>query len=195
MIEHIPWRGPDYGTSFSGQKLAIVGYSHYLQPHDVDDNQFSIDTVKGVLAKKWDLFFFNQIAGYFGKDLHFWNDVVFFNFLPSCIGYEEEKFHHGTSEQVAFAKDRVLRIITSEKPDKLLVFTHKGWEGFPQTNEEKLGDPTIPLGKSYPAQFRWGNYDLDDHHAIAFGLRHPQGAKPDVMRRAVSEIMGMKKGR
>lgn len=123
-------------------------------------------------------------------DLDFWNRVVFFNFLPDCVGDENEKFKDGTPDQIKLGKLRVLRITRELKPHKMIVFTYKGWEAFPSTDEETTGlGGTTPLGESYPPKFRWGTYCFDGQTTTAFGLRHPQGANGELMRRAVSTIM------
>ncbi len=180
MVEHTPWRGPSYKTGIGGQKLAIVGYSHYLQPDDTDDDDFTRQVIiKDVLDRKRDLFFFNQIAGYFGMDLDFWQHVIFFNFLPACIGFVEDKFREGTPHQLALGKVRALKVINDEKPDKVFVFTKKGWLAFPPTDQ------------SFPPEFRWGTYQLSGHPVTACGLRHPQGADGEMMRKAVGTVMAM----
>jgi hypothetical protein len=195
MIEHTHWRGPTYCMGVGGQKLAIVGYSHYLQRGATDDNNCTTQTVKDVLDGGYSLAFFNLIAGYFGMDLEFWNHVVFFNFLPTCIGFEDDKFREGTAEQTELGKVRALKVMNAEKPDKVLVFTQKGWHAFPKTDEEtaKLGG-TTPLGDSFPPEFRWGTYRLSGYSVTACGLRHPQGADGQTMRQAVRTIMAMPQG-
>ena len=193
MVEHTPWRGPSYKTGIGGQKLAIVGYSHYLQTDDTDDDDFTRQViVEDVLNRKRDLFFFNQIAGYFGMDLDFWNHVVFFNFLPACIGCVDDKFREGTPHQLALGKARALKVFNDEKPDKVFVFTKKGWLAFPPTHEETAElDGTRPLGELFPPEFRWGTYQLSSHPVTACGLRHPQGADGEMMRKAVAKVMAM----
>jgi hypothetical protein len=191
MIDHDYWRGNTYSQGIGGQKLAVVGYSHYREQHEVDYDDFTKDTIKEVLSGK-NIGFFRSIAGYFGRKTDFWEDAIFFNFIPDCIGTSDQKFLWGTKEQNRRGKERLLRIIGLEKPDILIAFTTKGWRSFPSTEEEKptsaIGN-TIPLGASFSREFRWGTYRVDGHTVIAAGLRHPQGAHSDAMGRAVREIL------
>lgn len=43
----------------------------------------------------------------------------------------EEKYHDGTPDQIERAKARVLRILGEHKPDKVFVFTTRGWRHLP----------------------------------------------------------------
>jgi hypothetical protein len=191
MIEHNYWTGSNYKKGIADQRLMIVGYSHYRAAHEVDHANFTIDTIDLVLSEN-SIPFFRSIAGYFGRDADFWDEVIFFNFIPNVIGTSEQKFLWGTKDQVGRGRERALKIMNTERPDKLIAFTTKGWRSFPPTDEEKptaaLGN-TIPLGASFPREYRWGTYRFDEHKVTAVGLKHPQGAHADTMGRAVREAL------
>ncbi len=52
-----------------------------------------------------------------------------------------------------------MRILRKEKPDKVFVFTRKGWNQCPETEEQKSGGRRVQL-KSNPRD-TWGTYDMD----------------------------------
>jgi hypothetical protein len=191
MIEHNYWRGSNYQKGIGGQKLMIVGYSHYRDAREDDYADFTIDTIKEVLSEN-KIQFFRSIAGYFDGAVEFWEDVIFFNFIPDVVGTSQQKFLWGTKDQVKRGKERAVKIMNKERPNKLIAFTTKGWRSFPPTDQEKptaaLGN-TIPLGSSFPREFRWGTYRFDEHTVTAVGLKHPQGAHADTMGRAVREVL------
>lgn len=190
-FEHHHWRGPGYHDVPAGQRLAIVGYSHYRQRTEDDFPDFTRWVIENdVLSGSRNIAFFKQIAGYFDGDTDFWNQVIFFNFIPYCIGTDEDRYEDGSRYQIEAGQQRVLRILEEEKPDKLLVFTTKGWRDFPATAEESDGYPGNPqLGAEFPPEFRSGTYRINGHTTRAYGLRHPQGANRELMTKAVESIM------
>ncbi len=192
MIEHIPWRGQNYKLGIGGQRIAIVAYSHHRKRDEDDHDGFTENVVRDVISGKLkgDALF-SQVMGYFGYDDKetFWNLVMFFNFLPDCIGVNDQRYERGAEEQIQRGKERFLRIIREkEPPHKVLVFTRRGWDVFPRTSQEEAGKARIPLGTNFP-KFSWGTYTHDDHIVMAFGLRHPQGASGQLMRVAVQHIL------
>lgn len=191
MIEHKPWIGSNYEEGIDGERIAIVGHSHY---GDADDELLTCTILQGVIEDNEALGFFTSIRTYFGYLSHaeFWNRVMFFNYLPRCVGTASERFAVGSAEQIEVAKSRFVRLLKDEHPAKVFVFTNsdgKGWQTFPKTDQEKAGGQTLPL-KGFSG-FRWGTYTVEGHVAMAFGLRHPQGADGNLMRRAVEHILTM----
>lgn len=190
MIEHNYWMGKNYSDEANRPKIGIVGFSHYYQSGSADSLNFTVATVDEIASGKTSLAFFTQIASYFDRDSDFWNWVVFFNLLPDCVGSEEEKYGGGSGDQLELGRARALRIMSEAKPDKLLVFTYKGWNAFPPTAEDEDGTGgTKPLGDKFPPEFRWGTYKMQDHVVTACGLRHPQGANSELMKAAVRAAM------
>ena len=191
MIEHKPWKGPKRELGIDGQRVAIVGYSHYRNAKDADNEQFTICVVRNVLSgqQRGDSLF-AAIPGYFGfKDrIEFWKRVWFFNFIPECIGTDEEKYATGSPDQIKRAGERFRRILQKERIQKAFVFTTKGWRHCPYTDEEKKGKDCASLGHGFD-DVTWGNYTLGARKVLAFGFRHPQFAPKEHMRAAVSEAL------
>jgi hypothetical protein len=191
-IEHTPWR-PKRLKEVAGQRIAIVGYSHHRRHCDLDRANFTNEVIQGVIAGELDFSFFNSIRDYFGYESHedFWNRVLFFNFLPNCIGMSSDKFGRGTHEQTELAKSRVLRILSANKPSKVFVFTRKGWCDFPPTIEEQTGHRCRPLveGSKEPS---WGTYHFGESRVLACGFRHPQGAQRESLREQVHSFLNMR---
>jgi hypothetical protein len=136
MIEHKHWRRFSQ-KGIQGQHIAIVGYSHYG-----DVSKDSSDFTKWALNKfvsddPIGERFFPPIQGYFGYEGRpdFWNRVDFFNFIPQCFP-SANKFASGGKDLVERARSRFLNILSVEKPDKVFVFTRKGWNQCPNTLEE-----------------------------------------------------------
>lgn len=81
------------------------------------------------------------------------------------------------------AKGRFKRILDECRPNKVLVFTKKGLPDIEVTFRNSL--------ESAP-QFKWGWVETSAWKAPVFGLRHPQGAKKQLMTAAVQEILGLR---
>jgi hypothetical protein len=184
MIEHAAWRGTDYcKTGIDGQRIAIVGYSHWHSAGEEDRPEKTNEIVGRVVSGEYKIQFFTQIRNYFSYADHesFWHRVLFFNFLPNFVGDPNDRYSHGTEEQRSLGRARFARIIREEQPNKLFIFTSRHWV---------FGDA---MGRSQFDQispkFSWRAYDVEGHSAKAFFLRHPQGASRALMRRAVECIM------
>ncbi|HVH82053.1 MAG TPA: hypothetical protein VM782_21830 [Stellaceae bacterium] len=187
MIEHCEWVDDRlYNAGINGQRIAIVGYSHYLKEGSEDSRSVTKDTINDVIRGRR-FSFFSSISAYFG-DPDVWKKVLFFNFLPNAIGYREDRYKVGDKRQLERARIRVTRLIDQYSPNKLLVFTRKGWSEFPKTQQESKGEL---LSLSTCPSFTWGSYRSSRCHTMGFGLRHPQYAPTDVMISAVSEILSM----
>ena len=180
LIEHLAHVGSDYRSGFNGQRVAVVGYSHWLGEEEEETANCTRLCVQQVVCGKWRIRFFSQIKSYFGYERHeqFWRKVLFFNYLPNCVGGASQRFHNGTPEQISHAQERFLRLISTGRPHKIFVFTSRRW-AFP-------GGPSNPepLGNEFPGFSRRAYY-AGGHAATTFFLRHPQGARSELMRQAV----------
>jgi hypothetical protein len=187
VIEHKHWtRKSDEGIQ--GQNIAIVGYSHYRKEQDeADSSRFTHSVMRSYLSgdQKMGAKFFPPIQRYFGFEDRkaFWNRVHFFNFIPECFP-SANKFASADIELKKRAQTRFKKILSIEKPDKVFVFSRKGWNQCPDTPEE-----TQPL-KSNPRD-TWGTYDLGGHTILACGFRHPLYADFEGMHLAVQEFLKM----
>jgi len=192
MIQHIPWHGPHYQEGIEGQRICIVGYSHPWGRGGKDSPNATKQIVSGVINGTEKIRFFSQVRRYFGfeDNAAFWNRVIFFNYIPECVGGPDDRYKRGTAEQVKHAKARFLSLIQRDRPHKVLVFTKQGWSTFPATREEEATgkNPPVLSLKRFPDSSR-GTYDAGGHIVMAFGLRHPQYANSLLMRRAVRQIL------
>ena len=186
-IDHRPWIGERYWSQPKGHRHLIAGFSHNgpFSPAVKDDPAFTEQTV-AELGIGGEHPFFNSIAGYFNEQpATFWSGVAFFNTLPSTVG--EDRYAFGTSEQLAAVKPRVLRVIAETKPDRIFVFTSKGWNKMWPDYTGRITDGTLRvLGTG---EVDYGTYSHSDGEAIAFGFRHPQYARVDDMKELVSAAL------
>ena len=195
MVEHIAWVGPNYAQGISGQKVAIAGYSHWGD--EPDHNEFTLQCIANVKSGTWNIRFFNAIQEYFrsGSRADFWDSVLFFNFVPSSVGGGEQRYADAGPEQRVAGQERVLRLLKEHRPNKLIVFSRGGWDGFPPTLEEQEGMQCLPLGDGSPPAFTWGRYShspVQNSKTIAVGLRHPQYASTAIMQAAVTSAMALR---
>jgi hypothetical protein len=181
MIEHKPWRGRKRKLGISGQRIAIVGYSHHRDPKYADNDQFTKVVVRKFLSgdlKRNALF--STVPGYFGYNnredrKEFWNRVWFFDLIPECIGTDDHKYDTAGPDSVERAKRRFMRILSEEPIQKVFVFTTKGWRTRPYTDEENDGKECAMLTPGRK-DVTWGTYTIGRRKILAFGFHHPQGA-------------------
>lgn len=197
MIEHKVWRGPNWKQGIKGQRIAIMGYSHHRDPKHVDNNQFTIGVVSKFLND--DLArnaIFTTIPGYFGYSdrAEFWNSVWFFNFIPECIGTDNEKYATASPDQIERAQKRFMKILQKEAIQKVFVFTKKGWCNCPYTDEEKKDKDCASLSPDSEKDVTWGKYSIGKRKVLAFGFRHPQFASKMRMKLAVGRALSKKVG-
>ena len=192
-ILHKPWIGPNYKDS--AEKVAILGYSHYLgEGHDYDD--MTTDIVNSITdethidhATNKRIPFFTKISGFFrGKDqASFWNDVIFMNFVTEAVGQRGEKYNWASHEMAVAGSERVFDVLIKNNVEKLFVFSAKAWVGLPTTILEKKD---VSLGTTNPHGF---NVFVKAPKTIAFHLRHPQNAKPEELKKLGEAVeLGMK---
>jgi hypothetical protein len=188
MIEHKPWEGPNYKDGVNGQRVAIVGHSHHGDCVDTDN--FTLEVMAEVINGRKSYKFFDQIRDYFGfqDSAEFWSRVVFFNYLPDCVGTDEERYAYGTKDQLDRARDRFLRLLEEYHPQKVFVFTKEMWKELPESREEA---PNNPSGEIKCDGFSWCTYDADGQIVMAFGLPHPERAPKEPTRQAVQRILAM----
>jgi hypothetical protein len=164
-----------------------------LAEGEKDSRGLTKQVIAGMIDGSCDFKFFNQIRAYFGfEDNAFWNHILFFNFLSECVGSPDERYKRDTPGQEKNANDRFLNIIKKERPHKVLVFTKRGWSTLPPCREEVDGQDLRALNRENFPGFHFGTYDVSGHIVTAFGLRHPQGASHELMRRAVQHIVKRK---
>jgi len=193
MIEHTPWVGSAYEQGLDGQKIAIVGYSHWLSDGEPDSPNVTIDVISRVVSGEYDdIAFFRLVREYFGNDdaSEFWKKVMFMNFVPEAIGTGDDRYESASGPDQIRGQQRFLKLMKEHSPDKILVFTTKGWTQLPRLREESPPGKAKPLGAEFPAM-SWGTYEGDLRPMMAFGLRHSQFARGEMMRRAVRFIMDM----
>jgi hypothetical protein len=191
QIEHEPWL-PKNDDRVEGQKIAIVGYSHYVDGSD--RSSLTNEVVQCVVDREYNFRFYKAIQGYFGfaDPADFWNRVIFFNFLPDAVGPRSEKYAAGKTEQLERGRERFLRIINSEKPEKVFVFTSKGWRAFPETTVEEIsGGVCTPLLED-EKEPNWGTYMAGDQRVLVCGFRHPQFSKGEDMRTQVQAFLKLR---
>lgn len=180
--EHKPYIGDAYDSQPAGSKLLIVGFSHHDEnnPKEEDHPDLTERVVRDH-AMKGGIRFFDAIAEYFGEQrTAFWSRVAFANTLGTRV--ENNRYSGGTLEQRAAVPGRVVSLIEQLKPDRIFVFTTKGWRLWPDYTG-KLKDGTLFVDGVGEADC--GTYTHPDGEAIAFGFRHPQWAKTSDMRAMV----------
>lgn len=176
-VSHHHWVGSAFDHR-SGEKIAVLGYSHYLgggRDHDA----MTTDLLKSIVnndhanhSENRNTPFFKKIATVFGKDNGtFWNDVVFLNLIPNAIGGREEMYDWADHDSAVAGSTRLFEVLAKHNISKLFVFSAKAWESLPAP--VLLRD--VPLGSGSRYGF---NAFVQAPTTVAFHLRHPQFAPP-----------------
>ena len=174
LVVHEIWC-PLEGKSLDGKKIAIVGYSHYHGEGEVDRPSLTREVVESVIDGSQKHRFFTKIRDAFGFGEHkdFWERVYFFNYLPGSVGTPDKKYATGDEAQIGEAQARFLQFLEKEQPDKVFVFTRKGWTAFPEsTNEELSGSVCNVLLEG--SRSTWGTYAVGEKQVLVCGFPHPQ---------------------
>ena len=160
MVDHAPWIGSHYDKSgMREQRVAIVGYSHWLEQVWQDTDRATIDCISKVVSGRLETktTFFDRVRNCFGYDNHndFWPKVMFFEFLPDCVGGGNDRYKHGTPAQRERAVPRFLRLITNHQPNKVLIFTGFNTRSryFPPMDSKPESIQQFPM-------FKWGRTRL-----------------------------------
>jgi hypothetical protein len=199
VVEHQPSIGCEYKTAgLDGQRVAVVGYSHWSGELDGKDYaEFTKDVILGVMDGRIQRTnFFTCIRDYFGFDSHadFWSKVVFFNYLPRCVGGPDQRYAKGTKKDHSDGNVRFRRIIGECAARKVVVFSAKAWDSPMPPFDRPLKSFSVDGVEGAMRPEPCGIYLVNDHTAQAFGLHHPQGAPGHKMRMAVQRIVTFNAG-
>ena len=191
-IVHERWKGAEYTSGIQGQRIGIVGYSHWNgYPDRSDYTEFTVDVIRSVISGKGSHAFFTQIRNYFDFDDHgaFWQKVLFFNYVPRCIGGPDERFDVADESWNDSANGRFREILARDAPDKVIVFTSKGWGSLPPFDGPLHPEFDSAGLAGVILRDPCGTYDASSKPVMTFGLRHPQCAPAKVMSQAVKQIL------
>lgn len=193
-IIHNPWVGNKYKYGIDGNKIAIVGYSHWKGNEDpeVDNVDATIKDMEIISnGGRSNIQFFFKIRRYFNhQSSDFWNSVLFFNFIPNYIGAAEDRHAQGTAAQIDSGKQRFYDILHEHLPHKIFVFSRKAWDDMPPTLENSAGKTGDLILAGQPS-FKREHYFVNGQFVQAFALRHTQGALDAVMYPVVSAAMAL----
>lgn len=181
MIEHEPHVGNLYQSGIDGRRVAIVGYSHYRKPNEADTNDFTIEVVGEFQSGKHarDTLLRNVMKCFGSSDREgFWESVLFFNYIPECIGID--KYQEGTDEQKTRGNARFLRYVEKHLPHQVFVFTAKGW----QRNLKTVFADIKQMAPDFPT-YRRAVHTTGGHVTEVFALRHTNYADLNELKRAV----------
>ena len=185
MIEHAPWIGEQYATDgFDRQRLAIAGYSAWT----ADDHEgYTIESMHHVVAGRWPRArFYHDIAEAFGsRSADFYPRVMLFEFVPGSVGGADQKYAVATEAQNEHGRERLLRLTREFAPDKLVVFSSKGWRAL-QPLIAAEGAPILPLGDT---GFSYAELRSSAPGVKLIGLRHPQYASKQSMTQACAAAL------
>lgn len=190
MTDQVPWIGSLYGAGgIYGQKIAIVGQWRHVKTNAVSSEEFTINFMNEWLKTKPMNSFFSYIQNYFPSDVQadFWNRVVFFNLLPNCLNSKTDTFSKNDQSTLLRARARFCKIVESSRPDKIIVFSNSPGKGWMALREEVRNRRAV--GNGLPKEFEVGEYLSPNHSATIYGLRYPQGAPREIMRRAVGVVL------
>ncbi len=185
---------PTADWNIRGKQLAIVGYSHHLD--DDYRSEFTQELLVDVSENRRHIAFFTRISSYFGlSNQEFWPHVIYFNFLPGRIGDKDDKYKTAPADVHEAARRRVLSILSDNEIERILVFSTKAWNNFPDTDGEKSGEKCSPLfERTTESRYRVeiGTYTINGRPVLAAGFRHPERANAEEMRHAVETFMSLK---
>ncbi len=192
--EHAIWQGAKYpGTA---EKWAVLGFSHYDRDWSKPDSScagldakkagFTTQLLTQTVEGRCDLRFFRDVAKAFGAEIsearkRFWEQVVFFNYLPTCVD-AREMFRTATKAERERGNVRFCEALATYKPHRIFVFSKKAWKLMPQTEETKAGLPLRRLGVS---TYEYGTYTVGGKKLLACCLQHPTHADHSLLRQGV----------
>lgn len=198
--EHAIWQGAKYAEA--AERWAVLGFSHYDRDWSKPDSScagldakkanFTTQLLTQTVEGRCDLRFFRDLAKAFGAtDLEprkrFWEQVVFFNYLPTCVD-AHEMFRTATKAERERGNARFCQALATYKPDRVFVFSKKAWKLMPKTDEANRGEPS---GSLHVSSYEYGTYTIDTHKQLACCLQHPTHADHSLLRQGVLAFLGV----
>lgn len=183
-VVHNPWVGARYKDGVAGRSILIVGNSHWLAKDEPDSDAVTLQVLKRVVDRRYDIAFFNHVRNYFGYENHadFWPMVAFMNFAPWAVGEGERRYSALTGKMALTGKARLVDKVRELAPDLVFVFSRKIQWALPEMEYDQHALP-LPAAKiaTMPGIPR----------TRVVLMRHPQGAPKRLMTEAVSAALAL----
>ena len=178
------WKGHHYSKSILGQRLLIVGESHYTKTPGADISRtqagITLDVVQQVIEGRR-IPFFSKVASSFSQEpAEFFQRVAFYNYMQEVLDGPRQPLREA---QRVRDNDQALFFKTLQKlrPDRVLVLGKTNWRylpnKFPGDKDSLCSESNLRLklpGKLHrDEQFAYWYRTGRSHWALVGAITHP----------------------
>lgn len=129
-IEHLPWRGPAYGSE--PKRILLLGDSHYVTDSRDDSPDLTQAIVRSVRDGRRSLPFFSKVVSLFEESAYeadsrqaFWDRVAFLNYVPVVVGQNHDA--KPTRAMWQSGAPRFFRVLDELRPTHVLSLGRRQW--------------------------------------------------------------------
>ncbi len=190
----LPWVGSNYAKGINGNKIMILGESHYCESiddatenmthtiiEDLYDEASEHEPYKNTYTK-----FERAIVGHnlsFAEKKNLWNSVMFYNFVQKPMSGPRVR---PSSSDFSESSDFFMEVLDKYQPDFVLVWGNDLYNNLPRKGYQ-LDDLEIDNGDSFEV---WC-YELNSGHRVkVLKTTHPSAAfQPDYWHKVIKEFI------
>lgn len=183
-----PWISENYKNNSSGQRILILGESHYGDSNEMESN-FTIDVIKDVLdgTRCRGYIYYTKLGKLFNEKNReeIFENCAFSNLIQSFVPAPRIQ---PTREQLEEIHQVFWEILKTTKPDKVIITSLRAWEYWMPDHDYRGIKMTQIQGNERTSQV-W-KYQFEDVNCLAIGIPHPSSRNFYSYRELVQKFIG-----
>jgi hypothetical protein len=183
-----PWISENYEKNKSGQRILILGESHYGDSKEIESN-FTIDVIKDVIdgTKCRGYIYYTKLGKLFNEKNReeIFENCAFSNLVQSLLTAPRV---HPTKEQLDEIHNVFWAILKHTKPNKVIVTSLRAWQYWLPDYDQR-GIKLAQLEENGKSSQVW-KYKFEDVDCLAIGIPHPSSRNFYSYRELVQKFLG-----
>lgn len=170
-----PWVGANYEAGFRGQRVLVLGESHYQWDEQIEAYEgLTIDCVKEQLSGERSKFWTNIPIAFLGAypsladKREFWSSVAFYNYVQQFAGFGPRV--SPSKESWENSEAAFWEVLEALKPNCIIVLGYRLWDNLPSEGER--GPDVLDAPKNGRWTW-WYPIPKSESRALAYAIRHP----------------------
>jgi hypothetical protein len=175
-VHFSPWIGKNYSNGIAGNKVMVLGESHYCANPSEAIPEITQEVIKCYLNPQaefegWMNTYTKFIRALSGKEIsretstEWWNKILFYNYVQEPISGARVR---PTAEQFRNSSDAFFEILETYQPDKVIAWGESLYEHLPNQ-----GHNATPITAPDGTEINTWLYPINQRNVEVMGITHP----------------------